>query len=589
MGAARRHIVVLSILALVSVVLGSASEAGEGRSPSPGLTVGLEELIDPDVVAPTLPPDAERALLAAAVSFAPRLGLAPDAGRALADAHLDGALAGRLALLLADLGTCHDATTRLLRDLPGPVSSYLVDDAEPVSIPEAAAIRACAGRVQSRGLELSRFLAATPADMGSDLALWPVLRLDLDGSDDVIRHDYVLSVDRAGNDVYLNSAGGNPLDLQRGPTGSLAPKKEPSRGCVNPGYDLAEGQCVLSAALLVDVTGDDTYGQMEAPDVDTLCTDEPLVRRVLTEGAGFAGAGVLIEGSGNDRYLGKVVTQGAGHIGGVGILRDEAGDDVYTAMRLSKGFGTIVGLGLLRDISGNDRYDYYMPRAIDPGAPYKTPGSGGGLSATGLCDNQPRWDEGTGAAGGIGILVEDGGDDTYIAGAPLDHLFGTTDPLRRTGSQGFGDFQGFGYMHDHGGRDSYSGMPDRRDDTTVMPTPQVSGLFVDGSGGGLSVRAAGSGGSALVLAHAGHFMPKSVTIDQGTSLQFLNADSLSNLEFIGHTLTEVRSDGGPVRFGSDLVPFPEAREVDGVPALTTGRYDFRCEVHPFMRGVLTVR
>jgi plastocyanin len=255
-------------------------------------------------------------------------------------------------------------------------------------------------------------------------------------------------------------------------------------------------------------------------------------------------------------------------------------------MRMSKGFATIFGVGILSDGAGNDRYSYYMPRALDPDAPYKTPGSGGGLTTTGLCDNQPRWDEGSGLLGGVGILVDDGGEDIYRAAEPVDHLLGTEEPLRHTGSLGFGD-GGLGLMFDRAGLDSYSGMPGRADDVTVTPSGESMGIF---SGGAVGTRAAGPGASATALALNAHFVPATVTLDHGGSLQFLNPDIvLSRLEALGHTLTELRSDGGPPRFDSSLVQFGEVKDVAGVSSLDTGRYEFFCEIHPFMRGILVVR
>lgn len=346
-----------------------------------------------------------------------------------------------------------------------------------------------------------------------------------------------------------------------------------------------------SAALLIEVAGNDTFGRMEAPnpEADGICTDEPLVHRVFTEGAGFAGVGMLLDGAGSDTYLGKGMTQGAGHIGGVGILRDESGNDVYHAMRLSKGSGTLGGLGVLRDAGGNDRYTYYMPRALDPEAPFKTPGSGGGLTTNGLCDNRARWDEGTGILGGVGVLIEEAGDDSYQAGEPLDHLVGTTNPLRRTGSMGYGDFQGVGLMIDRAGSDHYTGMPGRADGKTVFPSPEATGLFSDQSAGSrvsAATYAARPGEGALVAALNLHFIPATVNVDQGGTLEFVNLDAAADTEFHGHTLTDLQD---LPRFSSELVPFPHTGEVKGVSSLSVGTYTFYCQVHSFMKGTLFVR
>jgi plastocyanin len=91
----------------------------------------------------------------------------------------------------------------------------------------------------------------------------------------------------------------------------------------------------------------------------------------------------------------------------------------------------------------------------------------------------------------------------------------------------------------------------------------------------------------IVTAFNVHFVPEMVTLERGATLQFFNPDGLGRLEFDGHTLTEVRPDGPP-RFGSGLVTFPTAAEVKGVSSLPPGRYAFRCEIHPFMRGTLVI-
>jgi plastocyanin len=91
----------------------------------------------------------------------------------------------------------------------------------------------------------------------------------------------------------------------------------------------------------------------------------------------------------------------------------------------------------------------------------------------------------------------------------------------------------------------------------------------------------------VVAAHNLHFVPEEVNLERGGTLQFFNPDWMGRLEFDGHTLTELRSDGPP-RFGSGLVTFPTAAEVKGVSSLAPGDYTFRCDVHPFMRGTLVI-
>lgn len=52
-------------------------------------------------------------------------------------------------------------------------------------------------------------------------------------------------------------------------------------------------ECVLTAAALLDSSGNDTYGRLETPDVDAVCTADPLARRILVQGAGAVGVGLL--------------------------------------------------------------------------------------------------------------------------------------------------------------------------------------------------------------------------------------------------------------------------------------------------------
>ena len=194
----------------------------------------------------------------------------------------------------------------------------------------------------------------------------------------------------------------------------------------------------------------------------------------------------------------------------------------------------------------------------------------------------------------MGILVEGGGDDVYEAGAPLDHLLGTTEPLRRTGSLGFGDFQGFGLMLEEAGRDRYFHMPGRADDTTVAPAADSTGLFIDRSEGGSPTARPASGAEGptageILTAYAGHYLPATVTAPRGGAVQFANPDWVSALESLGHTVTELRPDGGPPRFASGLVQVGQVAPVQGVESLPVGRYAFFCEVHPFMKGTIVVR
>lgn len=318
--------------------------------------------------------------------------------------------------------------------------------------------------------------------------MWPLLRLETSGNTDLYEHDYAIQIDTGGNDTYLNNAGGNLIDIRRGPGGSLAPEIAPARGCRDVG-DIGnfatpsirtDPECVPAAAVLIDTGGNDTYGRMEDPDPldDGVCTNDPLVRRIMTGGAGFAGVGMLFDDGGNDVYLGKTGALGTGHVGGIGILRDSEGNDIYRAIRNSQGFGLVDGIGVLEDRGGNDLYDFYMPAAIDPFAEFQEPGSGGVIDDTGLCDNLVRQLQGTAQLGGTGTLIDNSGNDTYVASEPDFH----SGIVLAHGSQAFGSLGGYGTLYDGTGRDAYltgsgSPMPQRGNGMIRGPSITPAGAF----------------------------------------------------------------------------------------------------------------
>src|SRR5438552_10922418 len=126
------------------------------------------------------------------------------------------------------------------------------------------------------------------------------------------------------------------------------------------GQEQCQGVAMAGAGVLVDGSGDDLYTGVR-----------------FCQGVGFAGGvGALIEKGGNDRYVctgrydseygepglfsgwGQGVGFGFRQIasGGIGILYDLAGDDVYEAGNFSQGGGYFYAWGILRDDAGNDRY-----------------------------------------------------------------------------------------------------------------------------------------------------------------------------------------------------------------------------------------
>lgn len=456
-----------------------------GRAPTHSASALLGQLTDPVPVDEVDPPPPLAEVIA---------GLAQDLGAAIHPrvakraAELPAEVATALARLLSELRSCHRVTQSAVAS-----AGHLAGAAVPHHA--TAAIRACSLALR-RAAALAEPTLAMAAPSGSTgIDAWPVLRYSPAPGNDVYRHDYLLTVDGGGNDLYDNNAGGNVVDLKRGPEGSGAPAEASARGCETAARDPITGtpplnpapDCVASASLVLDLGGNDTYGVTRSPGLyDALCVDrdpehrsDPVVRRLGTIGAGFAGVGMVLDRGGNDRYLGKALTQGAGHIGGVGMLEDlGGGNDVYRAVRTAQGTGVLGGVGVLLDDGGNDDYGFYEVRQ---GLFEVRPPVGE------VCDAEVRQLQGAGTLAGFGLLVDQAGNDTYRASRPSIDVF--PGGSHRAPSQGAGTFGSVGILVDLAGRDTYlsdDGRPvaDRGNGRLVGPVVvsagQVeAGLFMD--------------------------------------------------------------------------------------------------------------
>ncbi|HWO57658.1 MAG TPA: hypothetical protein VNN55_08850 [bacterium] len=167
------------------------------------------------------------------------------------------------------------------------------------------------------------------------------------------------------------------------------------------------------ARVVVDWSGDDLY---QAPDG-------------LDLGCGFWNLGLLIDVGGDDTYRGGNFTLGAGWFG-VGALYDLGGRDVYEGDAFTQGAGAW-GMGLFFDAGeGNDR-----------------------------C-NAAMYAQGFGFAAGVGVLMDDGGNDSYFAGGKYQATLQYAD-RNYSLSQGFGYGArpyfsgGVGLLFDLGGHDLY--------------------------------------------------------------------------------------------------------------------------------------
>ena len=172
------------------------------------------------------------------------------------------------------------------------------------------------------------------------------------------------------------------------------------------GVDVA----VQGFSAVVDFSGNDRYA-MSGPGL----------------GAAIFGASVLVDFAGDDVYEATRFGQGAAAFG-VGAIIDLGGNDSYRLRASGQGFGMARGLGLLWDRGGDDMYGAGGVRdAYD---------RGGGISMAQGAAHGSR----TSIGGGIGILRDDAGNDSYEA-----EMF----------AQGVGYYYGVGLLWDRAGDDRY--------------------------------------------------------------------------------------------------------------------------------------
>jgi hypothetical protein len=221
--------------------------------------------------------------------------------------------------------------------------------------------------------------------------------------------------------------------------------------------------------LLLDMGGDDVYedvGSALAPGnvsvvIDLAGNDQVSWKETFGPGSGVLGAGIWWDLDGNDQYEGSnwglgsalfgsaifwdekgddVYTGGglilgAGHYG-VGFFIDSAGNDRYDADLASQGYGGPGGIGVMVDFVGNDQYSCRGRFPDNFPARIKRHAEEHYFS---LCQGYGYglW---PGASGGIGILIDHLGDDSYKA-----DIY----------SQGGGYFFGLGMLIDGAGNDHY--------------------------------------------------------------------------------------------------------------------------------------
>jgi hypothetical protein len=259
----------------------------------------------------------------------------------------------------------------------------------------------------------------------SELDLWtPAGRIVVSagGNDLHEERDVLLLVDLGGDDVY------------REPVGATSSLSLPVSIAVDLGGDdryeaademtATEGSGIFGTGVLIDLEGRDSYAAGRS-----------------SQGFGFFGTGLLADFGGDDSY--RIGSQGqAAALWGVGLLFDRAGNDAYVMDGDGQGYGGIGGIGTLVDFSGNDSY-YAEPDSRKVPRPDYThsmkyinasDGQGSGMGRRGDLTDGHAW------GGGMGTLIDLGGDDEYVSG---------------NWSAGAGYWYGMGFLYDKSGNDHY--------------------------------------------------------------------------------------------------------------------------------------
>jgi hypothetical protein len=255
----------------------------------------------------------------------------------------------------------------------------------------------------------------------------------------VYTEEAVLILDFGGDDRYLNAAGASRPGLPFSVVVDFS-----GNDVYLAGEDFAQGAGLLGGGFLIDLEGDDIY-----------------IGKNHAQGAGVFGVGVLADLAGNDEYRAVSVAQGAG-FSGVGILAEGGGDDHYAGRRFVQGFGFVKGYGAIIEAGGNDQYSAGggVPDFRDPGKSFQSLSQGFGYGLR-------PYTTAVGASGGIGILADAEGNDTYIAdyfaqGASYWYALGILDDRKGHDryisgrySQGAGIHYSAGILLDGEGDDNY--------------------------------------------------------------------------------------------------------------------------------------
>jgi hypothetical protein len=255
----------------------------------------------------------------------------------------------------------------------------------------------------------------------------------------IYRGDAALILDLGGDDIYLNNAGG----ARPGMPVALVIDWEGNDRYISK-ENFSQGAGILGGGFLLDLSGDDTFVSLDG-----------------SQGAGFFGLGFLYHGDGDAVYDARSFSQGVGQMG-IGLLHGASGNDLYHCLNAGQALGLFGGAGVLIDESGDDIYRLggLVPDFRDPSRSTVSLGQGFGFGV--------RPETGVhGVPGGVGILIDEAGDDIYLADyfaqgsayyyglGILNDLSGDDQYIAGRYAQGAGVHSAAGILVDRGGNDLY--------------------------------------------------------------------------------------------------------------------------------------
>ncbi len=322
--------------------------------------------------------------------------------------------------------------------------------------------------------------------------------------DDIHNADTDFLIDFGGNDTYTNNAGGavNGVAVCIDISGDDRYDSSERR--------FTQGCGALGVGILFDIKGNDTY-----------------TAHHFAQGAGIAGVGLLYDKIGTDSYSGQGFTQGAAMFG-LGMLMDDAGDDSYDCATISQGGATTMGLGILFDAGGNDRYKLGADTGKDAFGGLPGYGQGGALSF-----RPSPWRGKFTPYGGVGMLLDAGGDDDYMTTGWCD--------------QGGSYIMSLGVLYDYAGNDHYKAGTGQGSGIHITNAILIDRRGNDHYEGGF--RTGGSGGDrspGFLLDYEGNDTYKSGSSSYGTGCK-PNSYSLM-IDYKGDDTYITDNPKGPILF-----------------------------------------